>query len=96
MNLWGHPDGLGKLAGQLPGGVEVEQIVVRELFAMELLGTDQRATASGMGDVVVERGELVRVFAVAKWELVRERERNEEAEIDDERAASAVRERGTA
>src|SRR5262249_22779618 len=53
--------GTGELAGELPRGVEIHQIVVGELLALKLFAAgDARAATS------VEGGRLVRVFAVAQ------------------------------
>ena len=51
-----------ELAGKLPTGVQVDQIVVAELLALKLLsGGDAETRAVG-----VERGALVWIFSVAK------------------------------
>ncbi len=52
----------GELGDELPAGVQVHEIVIGELFALELLG----AGDAGMGAVCIESGRLVGVFAIAK------------------------------
>ena len=54
--------GLVELADQLPAGVEIDDVVVAKLFALELLGGGD-ALAAAVG---VERGLLVRILAVAE------------------------------
>ena len=51
-----------ELADQLPAGVEVDEVVVAEFFALELVGGGD-ALAAAVG---VEGGALVGVFAVAE------------------------------
>ena len=51
-----------ELLHQLPAGVEIDQVVVAELFALQLCG----AGNAEAGAVGVERGALVGVFAVAQ------------------------------
>ena len=54
--------GFGEFGDELPAGVEVDEVVVGELFTLELL----RGGDAGGGSVGVEGGLLVRVFAVAE------------------------------
>jgi hypothetical protein len=63
--------GGGELRAQLHGGVEVEQVVVRELLALQHLGLRQRRTHRALDGV--EGGLLVRVLAVAEHALAVER-----------------------
>ena len=58
-----------ELADQLPAGVEIDEVVVAELLALELLGGGDAGAAA----VGVEGGALVGIFAVA--EGLRERDR---------------------
>ncbi len=51
-----------KLLHQLPGGIQIDQVVVAKFFALELLG----AGHPGARAVSIERRILVRVFSVAK------------------------------
>ena len=52
-----------KLARQSPGGVQVEQVVVGKLLALELPGTGNPPAALS---VTVERRPLVGIFSVAQ------------------------------
>ena len=54
--------GLLKLLDQLPGGVQIDQVVVAKFFALKLL----RPRDPGARAVSIERRALVRVFAVAQ------------------------------
>ena len=56
--------GLGEFAHQVQGAVEIEDVVVRQLLAVQHLGRGD----AGMRDVRldVEGGRLVRVLAVAQ------------------------------
>ena len=54
--------GFGKFFGEGPAGVEIDEVVVAELFALELA----RIGDAEAGAVGVEGGALVRVFAVAQ------------------------------
>src|SRR5262249_24427018 len=56
---------IGKLEEQRKRGVEVEQIVVGELLALENLRLGE-GDARWPGGFSVEAGELVRIFAVAQ------------------------------
>ncbi len=51
-----------KLLHQLPGGIQIDQVVVAKLFALKLL----RGGDAGAGAVPIERRPLVRVFPVAQ------------------------------
>ncbi len=63
--------GLFKFLNQLPAGVEIDQVVVAELLAVQLAGPGD----AGSGTVGVERGALMRIFAVAQRHGLRHRRR---------------------
>ena len=58
--------GLLEFLDQLPGGVQIHQVVVGELLALQLLGARDAALAAG-----IERGLLMRILAVAQIERAR-------------------------
>ena len=58
--------GLIELLDQLPGRVQVHQIVVGKLLALQLLGARDPALPVG-----IERGLLVRILAVAQIQRAR-------------------------
>ncbi len=51
-----------ELLDELPAGVEVDEVVVAELLALKLAGGGD----AGRRSVGVERGLLVRIFAIAE------------------------------
>ena len=53
-----------KLGDQLPGGVQIHQVVVRELFAVQLFGARDTGAAAD-----IKRRRLMRVFAVTQCQL---------------------------
>ena len=63
--------GIVELLGEFPAGVEIDEVVVAEFFALELGGSGD-AEAGAVG---VEGGALVGVFAIAErlreWMLMR-------------------------
>ena len=59
-----HAGRLVDLGGQAPGGVEVEDVVERELLALQLAGRGHRVERRA--EVAVEGRALVRVLAVAQ------------------------------
>ncbi len=61
-----HAGGHDELRQQLPRGIQVEQIVERQILAAQL--RDLREHVSARTDLRVERGPLVRVLAVGQLE----------------------------
>src|SRR3989442_1402174 len=59
-----HGGGRGELAHRPPGGVEVEEVVVRQLLALELPGA--RHGSGVLVGVEIEGRLLVRVLAIAQ------------------------------
>jgi hypothetical protein len=64
--------GCVELGGERPAGVEIDEVVVAELLALQLVGVGDAEWCA----VGVERGGLVGVFAVAERVL----ERGDDAE----------------
>ncbi len=63
-----HDDGrrLLILTHKVPGGFEIEIIIERELFALQLLGHHDTPIHAACAGFAVQRGLLMRIFAVAK------------------------------
>ena len=62
--LHDHAGGVGELGDQAPGRVQIEDVVERELLALQLARGGHRIQRRA--EVAVERGALVRVLAVAQ------------------------------
>ena len=62
-----------EVAGDLPGRVEVEQVVEGEVLAGDLAGTADRGAV--LGGIGIEGAQLVRVLAVAQVCLLLDHQR---------------------